>query len=141
MKKIQGIAFWVILTYLWVMILFGAIVMETFMVYPNIFHDPSRSLELGLEFMSVRAPSDFFPPLGFFSFTFDLPICIFSNVADGIRTHALRRAESRHYYRVCLLLFKNTCKIASLSPDISVFVRPRSRGLVYCWCTGATQSA
>ena len=67
-KTMQGVAFWVILAYLWVMmILFGAIVMETFMVYPNIFHDPPRSLELGLEFMSVRAPSDFFPPLGFLS--------------------------------------------------------------------------
>lgn len=68
MKKIQGAAFPVILAYLWVMmILLGAIVLETFMVYPNIFHDPPRSLETGLEFMSVRAPSDFFPPLGFLS--------------------------------------------------------------------------
>jgi hypothetical protein len=64
----QRLAFLVILAYLWVMmILLGAIVMETFMVYPNVFHDPPRSLELGLEFMSVRAPSDFFPPLGFLS--------------------------------------------------------------------------
>jgi hypothetical protein len=52
--------FLVIPAYLWVMmILFGAILMETFMVYPNVFHDPPRSLELGLEFMSVRAPSDY----------------------------------------------------------------------------------
>ena len=65
MKKMQGFAFPVILVYLWVMmILLGAIVLETFMVYPNIFHDPPRSLEIGLEFMSVRAPSDFFPPFG-----------------------------------------------------------------------------
>ena len=64
----QRLAFLVILAYLWVMmILLGAIVMETFMVYPNVFHDPPRSLELGLQFMSVRAPSDFFPPLGFLS--------------------------------------------------------------------------
>lgn len=64
----QRLAFWVIVAYLWVlMILLGAIVLETFMVYPNIFHDPPRSLELGLEFMSVRAPNDFFPPLGFLS--------------------------------------------------------------------------
>jgi hypothetical protein len=64
----QRLAFWIILAYLWVMmILLGAIVMETFMVYPNVFHDPPRSLELGLQFMSVRAPSDFFPPLGFLS--------------------------------------------------------------------------
>jgi Domain of unknown function (DUF1772) len=62
------LAFWVIVAYLWVMmILLGAIVLETFMVYPNIFHNPPRSLELGLEFMSVRAPNDFFPPLGFLS--------------------------------------------------------------------------
>jgi hypothetical protein len=64
----QRIAFWVILAYLWVMmILLGAIVMETFVVYSNVFHGPPRSLETGLEFMSVRAPSDFFPPLGFLS--------------------------------------------------------------------------
>ena len=63
----ERVAFPVILDYLWVMILLGAIVLETFMVYPNIFHDPPRSLETGLEFMSVRAPSDFFPPLGFLS--------------------------------------------------------------------------
>jgi hypothetical protein len=54
--------------YLWVMlILFGSIVLETFMVYPNIFHDPPRSLVTALEFMKVRAPSDFYPPLGFLS--------------------------------------------------------------------------
>ena len=64
----QRLAFWIILAYLWVMmILLGAIVMETFMVYPNVFHDPPRSLEVGLQFMSVRAPSDFFPPLGLLS--------------------------------------------------------------------------
>ena len=41
MTKRQGFAFAVILVYLWVMmILLGAIVLETFMVYPNIFHDP-----------------------------------------------------------------------------------------------------
>ena len=66
--KVQQIAFTVILTYLWVMmILLGSIVLETFMVYPNIFHDPPRSLETALEFMTVRAPNDFFPPLGFLS--------------------------------------------------------------------------
>jgi len=66
--KTERIAFWVILAYLWVMmILLGSIVLETFMVYPNIFHNPPESFETALEFMSVRAPSDFFPPLGFLS--------------------------------------------------------------------------
>lgn len=44
---------------------FGAILGETFMLYPNIFHDPPRSLVLAREFMVEGSPSDFFPPLGF----------------------------------------------------------------------------
>jgi hypothetical protein len=64
----QRFGFWIILTYLWIMMmLLGAIILETFMVYPNIFHNPPESLALGLEFMSERAPNDFFPPLGFAS--------------------------------------------------------------------------
>jgi Domain of unknown function (DUF1772) len=54
--------------YLWVMmILFGSIILETFMVYPNVFHDPPASFATALEFMKIRAPHDFFPPLGFAS--------------------------------------------------------------------------
>jgi hypothetical protein len=71
--RFQQIGFWIILAYLWVMmILLGAIVLETFMVYPNIFHNPPESLAKGLEFMSVRAPNDFFPPLGFASWVLGL---------------------------------------------------------------------
>jgi Domain of unknown function (DUF1772) len=66
--KRQQIAFAFALVYLWVMmILLGSIVLETFMVYPNIFHDAPRSLETTMEFMVVKTPGDFFPPLGFFS--------------------------------------------------------------------------
>lgn len=54
--------------YLWVvMVLFGAIVLETIMIYPNIFAKPPQSLALTMEFLSVSGPSDFFPPLGFAS--------------------------------------------------------------------------
>jgi uncharacterized membrane protein len=67
-KKIQRLAFPVVTAYLWVMmILLGAIVLETFMIYPNVFSDPPASLELAMDFMSVRGPNDFFPPLGFLS--------------------------------------------------------------------------
>ena len=66
--KMQQISFAVILAYLWVMmILLGSIIMETFMIYPNIFHNPPQSLELTMEFMREAGPSDFFPPLGFVS--------------------------------------------------------------------------
>ncbi|WP_336713147.1 hypothetical protein [Arthrobacter sp. USHLN218] len=58
----------VLTAYLWVMMtLFGAIILETFMVYPNVFHNPPQSLELAMDFLSVSGPSDFFPPLGFAS--------------------------------------------------------------------------
>jgi hypothetical protein len=76
--NIQKIGFWIILAFLWIMmILLGAIILETFMVYPNIFHNPPQSLALGLEFMSVRAPNDFFPPLGFLSWVTGLAALIF----------------------------------------------------------------
>lgn len=65
---LQKISFAVILTYLWVMmILLGSIVLETFMLYPNIFHNPPESLQLSMDFMAVSGPSSFFPPLGFLS--------------------------------------------------------------------------
>ncbi|GAA4287626.1 hypothetical protein [Georgenia daeguensis] len=61
----QKLAHAVTLAYAWVMmILLGAIVLETFMVYPNVFADPPESLELGMEFLAVTGPNDFFPPLG-----------------------------------------------------------------------------
>ncbi|WP_231747547.1 hypothetical protein [Auraticoccus cholistanensis] len=56
------------LAYTWaMMILLGAIVLETVMIYPNIFADPPASLDLTMAFFSVTGPSDFFPPLGFAS--------------------------------------------------------------------------
>ena len=64
----QRIAFAVILTYLWVMmILLGAILFDTLVLYPDIFYDVPRSLDTAVEFMVVRGPGDFFPPLGFLS--------------------------------------------------------------------------
>lgn len=64
----QHLTFAVILAYLWVMmILLGSIVLETFMIYPNIFYNPPQSFETALDFMVIRAPNDYFPPLGFFS--------------------------------------------------------------------------
>jgi len=63
--KRQQIAFAFVLTYLWVaMILLGAIVFDTFIVYPNVFNDVPRSLEIAMAFASARGPGDFFPPVG-----------------------------------------------------------------------------
>jgi hypothetical protein len=68
MEKLQRFTLPVVVVYLWtMMILLGAIVLETFMIYPNVFQNPPASLELAMAFMSERGPSDFFPPLGFLS--------------------------------------------------------------------------
>lgn len=64
MKK-RYIVFTFTLTYLWlVMIHLGALVFETFIIYPNIFYNPPRSLETAMAFMVIRGPSDFFRPVG-----------------------------------------------------------------------------
>ncbi len=45
-------------------ILFGAIVFNTIVFYPNIFHNIPNSLELTMQFLKVRGPHHFFPPFG-----------------------------------------------------------------------------
>ena len=65
MKNVQKLALPVVTAYLWVMmVLFGAIVLKTFMVYPNVFADPPESLDLAMDFLSVRGPNDFSRPWG-----------------------------------------------------------------------------
>ncbi len=68
MNAVSRFAFPATLAYLWVMmILLGAIVLETFMVYPNVFRDPPASLAQAMDFLVTSGPSDVFPPLGFLS--------------------------------------------------------------------------
>src|SRR5690625_5361815 len=56
--RLERLALPVTTGYLWVMmILLGAIVLETFMIYPNIFSDPPQSLDLSMEFLSVDRKS------------------------------------------------------------------------------------
>ncbi len=60
----QHFAFAAIIIFLWtLMIMFGSILFETFIIYPNIFRVPS-SFEVATKFMSVVGPSNFFRPIG-----------------------------------------------------------------------------
>jgi hypothetical protein len=43
---------------------FGALMVETLLLYPNIFADVPRSLVDALQFMAVTTPGDVLPPLG-----------------------------------------------------------------------------
>jgi hypothetical protein len=43
---------------------FGSLLVETLLLYPNIFADVPDSLTLSLEFMAVSAPNTVMPPLG-----------------------------------------------------------------------------
>jgi hypothetical protein len=66
MKK--NIAFISVLSHLWVQwIMLGSILLDTFMVYPNIFHNIPHSFKVGLDFMEVASPHTYFPPLGLLS--------------------------------------------------------------------------
>jgi hypothetical protein len=51
--------------YAWsAMVAFGGVLVETIVIYPNVFHDPPASLAGAVEFFAVTGPADFFPPLG-----------------------------------------------------------------------------
>lgn len=54
-----------ILTHLWgLMVFFGGLLCETFILYPNVFHDVPRSLDTTMAFVVVRGPRDFLAPAG-----------------------------------------------------------------------------
>ncbi|WP_077324827.1 hypothetical protein [Virgibacillus siamensis] len=62
---LKKFTFGTVIAHLWVQwILMGSILVDTFMLYPNIFHNIPGSLELGMEFMAVASPHTYFPPLG-----------------------------------------------------------------------------
>lgn len=45
-------------------IMAGSILFDTFVLYPNIFHDVPASLALAKDFLTYGSPGNFFPPLG-----------------------------------------------------------------------------
>ena len=106
MKKIQRLVFPVVTAYLWVMmVLFGAIILETFMIYPNVFAAPPESLELAMDFMSVSGPSDFFPPLGFLSWVLGAGALVLSWRVDEARWWILFRLAMIMCEGVASMLF------------------------------------
>jgi hypothetical protein len=61
----QHFAFAAIIIFLWtLMIMFGSILFETFIIYPNVFRDVPGSFEAAAKFMAVAGPSNFFRPIG-----------------------------------------------------------------------------
>ncbi|WP_096186042.1 hypothetical protein [Evansella halocellulosilytica] len=83
---IRKITFISLLSHLWVQwILLGSIFLDTFMVYPNIFHDVPNSFEVSLEFMAVTSPGTYFPPLGMLSIVTGLLALILSWKVKPVR--------------------------------------------------------
>jgi len=61
----QRIALTTSTLYAWIaMVAFGGILVETVVIYPNVFHDAPASLAESMEFFVVTGPADLFPPLG-----------------------------------------------------------------------------
>ena len=46
------------------MLLLGGLLVETFMVYPNIFHNAPERFPIALQFMSITGPAQYFRPFG-----------------------------------------------------------------------------
>ncbi len=63
--KMPQITSVILLIYLWVMIiLLGSLMLETFMIYPNIFYKAPERFDLALQFFSVTGPAQYFRPFG-----------------------------------------------------------------------------
>jgi hypothetical protein len=61
----RRLAFTVAAIYVWVaMVGFGGVLVETVVIYPNIFHDAPASLAEATEFFAITGPGDLFRPLG-----------------------------------------------------------------------------
>lgn len=68
-----------VVSHLWVQwIILGSMLLNTFMVYPNIFHDIPNSLDTAMDFMKVASPHTYFPPLGFASWVTGVLAILFS---------------------------------------------------------------
>ncbi|MFB5662979.1 hypothetical protein [Alteribacillus sp. HJP-4] len=77
MKKKTAFTF--LLSHLWIQwIMLGSILLDTFMVYPNIFYDIPNSFETALDFMAVASPGTFFPTLGLLSIVSGIFAALFS---------------------------------------------------------------
>ena len=86
MDRLQRLAYPVTLVYLWVMmIMLGAILLETLMVYPNIFRNAPESLAYASGFFTEASPATFFRPLGMLSWGLGLAAVIVSWPVGNVR--------------------------------------------------------
>jgi hypothetical protein len=86
MERLQRLAHPVVLVYLWVMmIMLGAIALETLMVYPNIFRNAPESLAYASGFFSEASPATFFRPLGMLSWAVGIAALIFTWPVGNVR--------------------------------------------------------
>jgi hypothetical protein len=86
LERLQRLAYPVVLVYLWVMmILFGAVVLETFMIYPNIFRNAPESLAYASGFFTEASPATFFRPLGMASWAVGIAAVVLSWPMSNVR--------------------------------------------------------
>ena len=86
MERLQRLVYPVVLIYLWVMMItLGAIVLETFMVYPNIFRNAPESLAYASSFFSEASPATFFRPLGMLSWAVGIAAVALSWPVSNVR--------------------------------------------------------
>lgn len=86
MERLQRLTYPVVLIYLWVMmILLGALMLETLMVYPNIFRNAPDSLAYASGFFTEASPATFFRPLGMLSWAVGIAAVVLSWPVGNVR--------------------------------------------------------
>jgi hypothetical protein len=86
MERLQRIAYPVTLAYLWVvMLMLGAILLETLMVYPNIFRNAPESLAYASGFFTEASPATFFRPLGMLSWVLGIATVLLTWPVGSVR--------------------------------------------------------
>ncbi|MFN8440153.1 MAG: hypothetical protein U0175_05255 [Caldilineaceae bacterium] len=84
--RVRNLTFVVLLINLWVMmILLGSLVLETLMIYPNIFYNAPERFGIALQFMSVTGPAQYFRPFGMASVLFGVVAVIVSWPFPSVR--------------------------------------------------------
>ena len=105
----KPITFAITLTYLWVMMMFlGSMLIETLMIYPNIFHNVPESLATARKFMAVVTPHDFFPPLGL--------TCWISGLASLALNWRVNAARSWLLTSLLMMVAEGLCSMAFFWP-------------------------
>ncbi|OIU71676.1 hypothetical protein [Rossellomorea aquimaris] len=100
----KKVGYYSVLSHLWIQwIMLGGILLNTFMVYPNIFHNVPETLESSMDWMQIASPHTYFPPLGFVS--------ILTGVLAGIFVWKVKPARKWVLFSLLAIILEGAASI------------------------------